>query len=144
MGGARSPGFFFCRPKICRKDAKFPVFVAAQAHPLPTTENCYEPNPHLTGNSTAEFIESRFFFPTPVGMGEDILGHLNFDLAHNAKNFFFLKIRKSYKDLSNINMFAKPTPVEFKNYKGPKITHTGSEILDQYVLASVLRGQEIF
>ena len=127
------------------QDAKFDVFVAALAHPLTTNENAHELNPHLSGNGTVTSISERFLFETPVGLGEKMFTEINFNLSHNTKKLFFLKISANViSPTSTTSMFRTFTPVTLKGYTGPVVNPTGSEISDQYILASVPKGEKKF
>ena len=115
----------------------FSVFLTASAHPLSTPENCAELNPHVCGNSTASYIESRFFLPK-IGFGEELFpgGGLSFDLFHNQKHIFLIKWMAPQALPPQSPMFFTPTPYTFTHYTPPPPKFSGSENGDGFFLAS--------
>ena len=128
------------------EESKFSVFISVIGHHLTTLENAHELNPHLCGNSSFSEVESRYLFSSPVGLGDlDISGNYDFDLARNQKQIFLLKLRFTVKFPGpKDQMFIKPTPFSLISYKSGPTKATGSEISDQYVLASVVKGEKKF
>ena len=115
----------------------FSVFLSASAHPLSTPENCAELNPHVCGNSTAAFIENRFFLPK-IGFGEELFSgaDISFDLFHNQKHLFLLKWRAPQPLPPSSPMFFPPTHYIFTEYAPPPAKFSGSENGDGFFLAS--------
>ncbi len=124
-------------------ESGFSVFVCVLGHPQTTLQNAHELNPHLCGNSSYAQVEERFFFSSPVGLGDVVLGgELDFGLVSNQKPLFFLKLKKHFKPFGFREMFARVTPFHFTTYKAPTVKATGSEVSDQYLLASVVKGDK--
>ena len=115
----------------------FSVFLSASAHPLSTPENCAELNPHVCGNSTAAFIENRFFLPK-IGFGEELFSgaDISFGLFHNQKHLFLLKWRAPQPLPPSSPMFFPPTHYIFTEYAPPPAKFSGSENGDGFFLAS--------
>ena len=123
----------------------FNVFIATRAHPLSTEENSHELNPHVTGNGSLSDVESRFFCTTPVGMGEMGFKDVVFNFQHNIRKFFFLKMKKTTTTPTSLLHSHMFQPIQFfspKNYQPEAPSPTGSEISDEFFLASFSRGEK--
>ena len=79
-------------------------------------------------------------FSTPICFGEKIFGdEVDFNLTRNERKVFLLKIRKEVKFLPPHEMFFRPSLVDLKTYKCPPSLCTGSEVSDQFTLASAVK-----
>ena len=94
-------------------------------------------------SSLAPVIESRFFGETSVGLGEELFGGIEYNLAHNQKNFFLLKMRRAITPTETV-MFHKTLPLALPTYKPPTPSRTASEISEQFLLASVGKNDKSF
>ena len=124
--------------------SNFHVVVAVRAHPLSTPENVHEMNPQFSGNSSLSDVEERIFYNSPVGMGEEIFGEVCYNFAHNLKKMIFLKIKKVVQgpplySSSMLQPFSVYTPAL---YKPVAPSPTGSEVPDDFFLASFSRGDK--
>ena len=124
-------------------ETKFNVILIARAHPLSDGKNAQI----YMGNSSLSDIETRTFFDSPVGMGEEIFGEVSFNFAHNLRKFFLLKMKKK-TDLVFPPLGEAPSMFQTLNiftptlYKPPTLSLTGSEIGDDFFLASFSRGEK--
>ena len=71
----------------------FKVFVCTPAHPLANKENARELSPLVTGVGLRGYVDEVIFFNGVVGLGENILGNINYKLAENKHTFFFLRMK---------------------------------------------------
>ena len=83
--------------QILLRDTRYRVQICVSAHPLTNKDNARELNPFLTGVGIHGFVSESTLFNGEVGMGEEIHGSVDFDIAENKKHFFFLRMKSFVK-----------------------------------------------
>ena len=83
--------------QILLRDTRYRVHICVSAHPLTNKDNARELNPFLTGVGIHGFVSESTLFNGEVGMGEEIHGSVDFDIAENKKHFFFLRMKSFVK-----------------------------------------------
>jgi hypothetical protein len=112
---------------------KHSIFTLNFAHPFTTVANVNEMNPLFSSNLGESNYSAKYFFPSPVCLGEEGFDdEIHFGFAHNFMHFLLCKVKLNDKSAKNsLQMFYPFTHVEFKHYSVPEIKETGSEIGDQ-------------
>ena len=120
------------------------IYVLSRAHPLTNKDNVKEINTNLTGSLSESNTSERFFFTSPVYLGEmGFDGEMHFGFAHNAHFFIMSKLAHAHEKETQHDMFHNLTHIDFPTYRPPEGKDTGSEIEDNFVLASFVRGEKI-
>ena len=111
-------------------------------HSLTNARNFLEMNPLFSGIYGEQNLSQTRFFSSPVCVGEETpCGKVHFSYSHNYFHFMLSRIKLEDKSSKiSTGMFRRFKVVHFLSYKAPEFKETGSEVGDDFVFASFLKG----